>query len=92
MTDISEKQTIEYFIHGIRKAKAAAKELALLNQKGDWIKIRDALDQIEKNAIKMATGKAQTREQTLALAASIDVSAATAPGRAPKAKANGLIH
>lgn len=68
MTDISEKQTIEYFMQGAKKAKSAARELAGLNSTNSWTKIRSALGQIEKNAMKLYTDKPQTRLQTLALA------------------------
>lgn len=71
MTDISEAQTIEYFVNGIRKAKSAARELAKFNSSNSWVQIRATLGQIEKNARKMYTDKPQTRLQTLSLAESI---------------------
>ncbi len=68
MTDISERQTFEYFMHGAKKAKSAARELASLNSSGSWIKIRSALGQIEKNAQKLYESKPQTDLQNLILA------------------------
>jgi hypothetical protein len=68
MTDINEKETIAYFIHGIHKAKSAAKELATLNSRGAWLKVRTMLGQLEKNAQKLYTSKAQTRTETLIMA------------------------
>lgn len=72
MTDITEKQTIEYFMQGAKKAKSAARELASLNSSGSWIKIRSAIAQIEKTAQKLYTDKPQTQLQTLALANKIE--------------------
>lgn len=68
MSDISEKQTIEFFLAGIKKAKSAARELAKLNSSGSWLSIRSTLGQIEKNGMRIFTDKPQTRLQTLALA------------------------
>lgn len=68
MTDISEKQTIEWFVGGIKKASTSAQQLATINKRGDWLKIVRMLDQISYNAKKMYEGKPQTRLQTLALA------------------------
>lgn len=68
MTDISEKQTMEYFLGGTKKAKAAARELAALNQTHSWTKVRSQLGQLEKHAATLFTDKPQTRLQTLALA------------------------
>lgn len=68
MTDISEAQTMEYFLHGIKKAKSAARELAYLNQTKSWTAVRSQLGQIERNAQKIFIDRPQTRLQTLALA------------------------
>ncbi len=68
MTDISEKQTIEYFLQGAKKAKAAARELASLNQTNAWTAVRSQLGQLEKTAMKLFTDKPQTRLQTLTMA------------------------
>lgn len=68
MTDISEKQTMEYFLQGVKKAKSAARELASLNSSKSWLSIRGTLGQIERNAVKIFESKAQTRLQTLVLA------------------------
>ncbi len=72
MSDITEKQTFEYFSNGVKKAKSAARELATLNERGDWIKIRSVLGQIERNAEKLYNSRSQTRLQTLALAEKIE--------------------
>lgn len=66
--DISEKQTMEYFISGAKKAKAAARELASLNQTNAWTRVRSQLGVMEKNALKLFNDKPQTRLQTLDLA------------------------
>lgn len=71
MTDISEKQTIDYFMQGAKKAKSAARELARLNQTNAWTAIRSQLGLLERNAQKLFTDKPQTRLQTLALASQI---------------------
>lgn len=68
MTDISEQQTMEYFLQGAKKAKAAARELASQNQTNTWTCVRSQLGQLEKHAQKLFTGKPQTRLQTLDLA------------------------
>ena len=68
MTDISEDQTIQYFIQGLKKAKSAARELAKLNQTTSWTKVRSMLGRLEHNAMKLYTDKPQTRLQTLTLA------------------------
>lgn len=68
MSEINEKETIAYFIDGIKKAKSAARELANLNERGAWLQIRSILGQIEKNAHKFYTSKPQTRIQQLQMA------------------------
>lgn len=68
MTDISEKQTIEYFMQGVKKAKSAARELAKLNSTHAWTAIRSQLGVMEKSAMKLYIDKPQTRLQTLSLA------------------------
>lgn len=68
MTDISEAQTIEYFMQGAKKAKSAARELASFNQSQAWIEIRKQITMLEKNARKLFIGKPQTRLETLTLA------------------------
>ena len=68
MTDISEDQTMEYFISGAKKAKSAARELASQNQTNAWTRVRSQLAQLEKHAQKLFTDKPQTRAQTLDLA------------------------
>jgi len=68
MTDISEKETFEYFKHGAKKASDAAAKLATLNERDQWFAVVRALDQMSHNADKLYTAKAMTRLQTLALA------------------------
>ncbi len=68
MSDISEAQTIEYFLQGIKKAKSAARELADFNSSVSWKSIRSTLGQIERNGKKLAEGKAQTHLGNLVLA------------------------
>ncbi len=68
MTDISEKQTMEYFLQGAKKAKSAARQLAKLNSTHAWTDVRSQLGQIERTGKKLFTDKPQTRLQTLALA------------------------
>ena len=68
MTDINEKETIQYFISGLKKARQAAKDLAILNQRSAWSHIIVGLDQMLAHAKTLYEGKAQTRAQTLALA------------------------
>ena len=72
MTEINEKETWEFFINGARKAQSAALQLANINKKSAWLLIRSNLITIEQNAVKLYTGKAQTRLQTLALATNIE--------------------
>lgn len=68
MTDITEQQTMDYFMEGAKKAKSAARELAELNSPKAWTQVRSTIGQIQKDALKLYTGKPQTRTQTLALA------------------------
>ena len=68
MTDITEKQTMEYFLQGAKKAKSAARSLGLIDQSSAWTRVRSQLAQCEKNAQKLFTGKPQTRTETLAMA------------------------
>lgn len=71
MTDLSEKQTIEYFVQGIKKASGAAQKLAAVNQTQAWNDVVRMLDQLAFNAKKMYEGKPQTRLQTLSMAAKV---------------------
>lgn len=68
MTDINERETIEYFMNGLRKSRAAAKELATLNKKKTWNQIAATIDVLLVNAHKLYNSKPQTRLQTLSLA------------------------
>ena len=68
MTDITEKQTMEYFLQGAKKAKSAARALGLIDQSNAWTRVRSQLAQFEKNAQKLFTSKPQTRTETLAMA------------------------
>ncbi len=86
MTDITEKQTMEYFLSGAKKAKSAARELASLNSTNAWTKVRSQLGQLEKFARKIFTDKPQTRLQTLALANEIQSST-----EIPTPKKSGVI-
>lgn len=72
MTDISESQTFEYFLQGAKKAKSAARELSSLNSSHSWTKIRSVLGQIERNATKLYSAKAQTEIANLILADRIE--------------------
>ena len=71
MKDISEKETIEYFKHGAKKAIDAAMKLAELNETKAWHSIAGTLGQISYNADRLYTAKAMTRLQTLSMAAKI---------------------
>lgn len=71
MSDINEKETMQYFINGLQKARSAAKDLAILNQRSAWSQIIVGLDQMLSHAKTLFEGKAQTREETLMLAAAI---------------------
>lgn len=68
MTDMSEKQTIEYFTCGLKKARAAALELCAFKRTSSWPRIVTLLDQLAHSAKKFYEGKAQTRGETLGLA------------------------
>ncbi len=68
MTDINEKETIAYFIHGLRKARSAAKELSIVNKQHLWNVIAKNLDQLLFNAEKLYNAKPLTRLQTLSMA------------------------
>ena len=72
MSELSETQAIEYFLHGLKKAKSAARELASLNTSGSWIKIRSILGQIERNGQKLYESKQASDLQNLALASKIE--------------------
>lgn len=71
MTDISEKETIEYFKHGAKKAIDASMKLADVNETKAWHSIASSLKQLAHNADKLYTAKAMTRLQTLSMAAKI---------------------
>ncbi len=72
MTDISEKQTMEYFLQGAKKCKSAARELASLNSSKSWLAIRSTIGQIQKNAEKLFVAKPQTEVQNLVMANTIE--------------------
>lgn len=72
MSELTETQTFEFFLHGAKKAKSAAKELARLNSSGSWIKIRSVLGQIERNGTKLYNAKPQTEIDNLILASGIE--------------------
>ncbi len=69
MTDISEKQTIEYFTQGLKKASSAANKAKVAwDGRVPWATIVMAIGQIMYNAKKIYEGKPQTRLETLVLA------------------------
>ncbi len=72
MSDINEKETMQYFMNGMKKARAAAKQLGDLNERSAWGIIGKSLDQIIINAHKLYTSKPQTRLQNLILADKIE--------------------
>lgn len=72
MSEISEKQTLEYFLHGAAKAKSAARELAKLNSSKSWLQIRSTIGQIQKNGEMLFNSKAQTEVDNLILANKIE--------------------
>lgn len=82
--EINEKETIEYFVQGIRKAQSAAKDLAALNKRTLWLQIGNMLEQINHKAAILHNSKAQTRTETLILANKIQESS-------PPAK-EGTVH
>ena len=71
MTDINEKETMQYFMNGLKRSRSAAIELGDGGKKQVWGGIVTHLDQLHKTALKLATGRPQTRAQTLKLASVI---------------------
>lgn len=79
MNEINEKETIQYFVQGISRARSAAKELARLNKRALWLQISKMLEQLSHKANLLHTGKAQTRTDTLILANKIQATTEKPP-------------
>ena len=65
MSDVSEKQSLEFFTHGLRKSEAAARGLARITKKHHWTNIANALTQLRSNGEKMFNMRALTDTEVL---------------------------
>lgn len=72
MRDITEKENIEYLMHGLRKARSAAKEISELKHDSSWKRVAHTLDTLIVNATRLSEARAMSRLQTLAMANKIE--------------------
>ena len=79
MSEISETQAIEMFLHGLMKSRAAAKQLAVVERGNGWDKVAKNLDMLLETGKKLFSGKPQTRMETLALTSKIEQDNTPAP-------------
>lgn len=66
--DINERETIAYIIDGLRKSRAAASDLAVINKSKSWGAVVKTIDGLLFTSQKLYKSKPQTRLQTLAMA------------------------
>jgi len=62
---MSEKETLEAFIDGAKKAASTAREFARIHTNKDWEDRAEMLDAIRINGVKLAQMKAMSRLETL---------------------------
>lgn len=67
MSEINERQSLEMFIHGLRKSCSAAKELAVLDKGNGWDKVARNLADLLESGVTLFHSKPQSRLETLAL-------------------------
>jgi hypothetical protein len=71
MSEVDEKQAYQMFLHGLHKARSAAKQTFAMEKKGGWGAVIRGMDALEVSCMKLFHSKAQTRTQTLKLAATM---------------------
>jgi hypothetical protein len=64
---ITEKETMEFFTQGLRKAASAAKELAKLQENFIWADISILLNELHNSGVTLATSKALKRTEVLTM-------------------------
>lgn len=74
---MNERETMEAFCEGARKAASAARELAKDCDDPEWAERANFLDMIRENGIKLANMRAMSRLETL-MAANIKSSSLVA--------------
>lgn len=68
MSEISEKQAMEMFIHGGKKFMDTAKQLSRLQKDKGWDKVAKNMEVLLASGRKLFSMKAQTRTETLIMA------------------------
>lgn len=67
MSDMSEQESKERFVQGLKKAASKAREIAALTGSGMWKEIANTLDEIHMNGVKLMKMSALTRFQVLGM-------------------------
>lgn len=64
-TLVTEKESMEFFMEGLKKASSAARQLAVLQNHFIWHDISKLLNDMHDDGVKLARGKALSRFETL---------------------------
>lgn len=62
---VSEKESMEYFIDGLKQASSAARQLAMLQSHGIWADISKMLDEMNNSGVRIANSKPLSRQETI---------------------------
>lgn len=65
MSDVNFAQSKEFFIHGVKKAASAARELGRMKQKNGWLDVARALDILQRQGSKLADSKGLSEVEVL---------------------------
>lgn len=63
--DTTEKEALERFSDGLKKASSRARQLGHAQKSKHWLKIASGLELIRVNGLKMANGKPLSRQEVI---------------------------
>ena len=62
---MSEPETLNYFVDGLKKAAGAAHALAHAQENPNWLKVRDMLESLIERGQRLAISKSMPRQEVL---------------------------
>lgn len=73
---MSEPETLNYFVDGLKKAAGAAHALAHAQENPNWLKVRDMLESLIEKGQRLALAKSMPRNEVIR---QLDIRQANAP-------------
>ena len=62
---VSEKESIEYMLEGLKQASSAARQLGKAQSHPIWVDIGMLMDEIHNRCLQLSTAKSMSRQRTL---------------------------